>query len=133
VNVQEFAASLLVGKSNQIAFFLAPILILLLAPALYAVRKASNFGEMLSLFSMLSSLVLFWQFAEPSLGYYFVPVYALVFGSVSDLRTLVAGFAALLLSLFVLEGPFHVILPLGCLFLLVLRADQVKRGPGGIA
>ncbi len=91
VNVQEFANSLIIGRLDQIASFLSPLLLLLLAPALYVVRKAPNFYGMLCIFSMLSSLWLFSVLANQALGYYFIPVYALIFASIANLRTFFIG------------------------------------------
>lgn len=122
-NVKEFSASLLAGRVNQIAAFLEPLLLALLIPALYASRRSRIFPQMLCIYSLLASLVFFSDFVEPSLGYYFVPVYALIFASITDKRTLLAGVATAFLSAFITEGPFEVILPLGCLFVLIALQD----------
>jgi 4-amino-4-deoxy-L-arabinose transferase-like glycosyltransferase len=122
-NVKEFAASLLAGRLDQIAAFLEPLLLVLLAPAIYVCRRSQDFVQILCIYSLLASLVLFSDFVEPSLGYYFVPVYALIFASVADRRTLLAGVATALLSVTIPEGPFQVILPLGYLFVLVALQD----------
>jgi 4-amino-4-deoxy-L-arabinose transferase-like glycosyltransferase len=127
-NLKEFASSLLLGKIDQIASFLEPLLVALLAPALYVIRKSPNFLQILCIYSMVASLVLFQDFVEPSLAYYFVPVYALIFASITDRRTLVLGIATALLSVLITEGPFQVILPLGYLFALITLQDQ-SRSP----
>src|SRR5208282_6661796 len=116
-------------RLDQVASFLEPLLLLLLAPALYVSRRASNFFQMLCVYSLLVSLVLFADFVEPSLGYYFVPVYALIFASVVNRLTLVGAIVTALLSLTITEGPFQVILPVGCLFFLIAVQD-VSRFPG---
>ena len=123
VNAKEFAASLLAGRLDQIASFLEPLLLVLIAPALYVSRRSQSFLQMLCIYSLLACLVLFADFAEPSLGYYFVPVYALIFASVVDKRTLLLGVATALLSVTIPEGPFQVILPLGYLFVLMALQD----------
>jgi len=128
VNTKEFAASLVAGRLNQVAAILEPLLLVLLAPALYVSRRAQNFLQMLCTFSLLASLLLFADFAEPSLGYYFVPVYALIFASVVDRLTLAGAIATALLSATIPEGPFQVILPVGYLFFLVAVQD-VSRFP----
>jgi hypothetical protein len=128
VNTKAFAASLVAGRLNQVAAFLEPLLLVLLAPALYVSRRAQNFFQMLCIFSLLASLVLFADFVEPSLGYYFVPVYALMFASVVDRLTLVGAAATALLSVTIPEGPFQVILPLGYLFFLI-AVQGVSRFP----
>jgi 4-amino-4-deoxy-L-arabinose transferase-like glycosyltransferase len=122
-NLKEFASSLLVGKIDQIASFLEPLLLALLLPVLYVSRRSASFLQILCIYSMLASLVLFQDFVEPSLAYYFVPVYALIFASITDKRTLVLGIATALLSVTITEGPFQVILPLGYLFALMALQD----------
>jgi len=131
VNVKEFAASLLAGRLDQVAAFLEPLLLALLAPALYVSRRSRNFFQILCIYSLLASLVLFSDFVEPSLGYYFVPVYALVFASIVDKRTLLLGVATALLSAAIPEGPFQVILPLGCLFALIALQDVSRSQRDG--
>jgi 4-amino-4-deoxy-L-arabinose transferase-like glycosyltransferase len=126
VNLKEFAASLVAGRIDQIATFLEPLLLLILAPALYVSRRAQNFAQMLCIYSLLLSLFLFQEYVEPSLAYYFVPVYALIFASVLNRLTLVLATATALLSLTISEGPFQIILPLGFLFALV----AVQGTPG---
>jgi len=123
VNLKEFASSLIVGRLNQTAFLLEPLLLAVLAPALYVSRRSQNFLQMLCIYSLLVSLVLFSDFVEASLAYYFVPVYALMFASIMDKRTLLLGVAVALLSLTIPEGPLQVILPLGYLFIAVLLQD----------
>ncbi len=123
VNVQEFASSLLVGRLNQIAFFLGPILLVLLAPALYVSRRSPNFLQILCVYSLLGLLIPFSIVVEAGLAYYFVPVYALIFASAVDLRTLLLGISTALLSLTIPEGPFQFILPLGYLFVLIIIQD----------
>ena len=123
VNLKEFASSLLMGRLNQIGFFLEPLLLALLAPALYSIRRSQNFLQILCIYSLLVFLVLFSDFEEASLAYYFVPVYAMIFASIVDKRTLLLGVATALLSVTVPEGPFQIILPLGYLFLMVLLQD----------
>ena len=132
VNTKEFAASLLQGRLNQIASFLEPLLLVLLAPTLYVSRRSQNFLQMLCTYSLLASLVFFSDFVEPSLGYYFVPVYAMIFASIVDKRSLLLGVATALLSVTITEGPFQVILPLGYLFL-VIAVQDMSRSRGDIA
>jgi len=130
VNLKEFAASLVAGRIDQVAIFLEPLLLLLLAPALYLSRRAQNFAQMLCIYSLLVSLYLFGVHVEPSLAYYFVPVYALIFASVLNRLTLALAIGTALLSLTISEGPFQVILPLGFLFLLIAVQDP-SRSPTG--
>ncbi len=119
VNLKEFAASLVTGRLNQIASFLLPLLLLLLAPALYVCRRSQNFLQILCIYSLLVCLLLYSDFATPALGYYFVPVYALIFASVTRKLNLILAIAVALLSVTISEGPFQFILPLAFLFLLI--------------
>ncbi len=126
INLQEFASSIVLGKLNQIGFILSPLLLALLAPALSSVRKAPNFSQMLCTYSLLGGFVAFSTFVEPSLAYYFVPVYALMFAAIVDVRSLALAIATALLSLILPEGPYQVILPIGYLFGLVLLQDATR-------
>lgn len=130
INTQQFASSLLLGRLNQVAFVLSPVLLLLLAPALYSVRRAPNFAQMLCTYSMLCGFAAFSAFVEPSLAYYFIPVYALMFGAIVDRRALVLVTTVSLLILFVPEGPFQIILPVGYLFGLVILQDSSRTMSG---
>lgn len=127
VNLQEFASYLFMGKVNQIATLLEPILFALFLPLLFVARRWRNFPQILSAYSMLACLVLFSDYVEASLAYYFVPVYALMFASIADKRTLVLGVGAAALSVVLPEGPLQVILPLGFLFTLVAVQDASVR------
>jgi len=120
VNMQEFAQSLVLGRINQIGFFVAPFLLALSASAALMIRKAPSFLQTMCTYSYLGSAIVFAGLVEPYIGYYFVPVYAMILSSVTDLRTLAVGVGATVLSLTLLEGPFQVILPLASLFLITV-------------
>jgi hypothetical protein len=84
-------------------------------------------------YSCLGLLLAFSKLIEPALAYYFVPVYALVFASVRDARTLAVGGATAILSATIPEGPFQFILPLASLFLITIIQDVSWRTQDGAA
>ena len=126
-NLQEFASSLILGRINQIAYFLAPLLLVLFASAALVIRRAPNFLQVMCTYSCLGSLVLLSSLVEPDLAYYFVPVYALIFASVTNLRTLAVGIVAAILSVTTPEGPLQVMLPLASVFLIAALQDPSAR------
>jgi hypothetical protein len=78
-------------------------------------------------YSCLGLLLAFSNLIEPALAYYFVPVYALIFASVTDARTLAVGGATAILSATIPEGPFQFILALASLFLITIFQDLSSR------
>jgi Gpi18-like mannosyltransferase len=132
-NLQAFASSLILGTLNQIASFLAPLLLVLFASAALVIRRAPNFAQIMCAYSCLGLLLAFSKLIEPALAYYFVPVYALVFASVRDARTLAVGGATAILSATIPEGPFQFILPLASLFLITIIQDVSWRTQDGAA
>jgi len=126
-NFQAFASSLILGTLNQIASFLAPLLLVLFASATLVIRRAPNFAQIMCAYSCLGFLLAFSNLIEPALAYYFVPVYALIFASVTDVRTLAVGGATAVLGATIPEGPFQFILPLASLFLITILQDFSSR------
>lgn len=114
------------GILDRMANFLNPLLLALLAPALYAVRKTPHFLELSCAYSLLLFLTLYSILVAPTYAYYFVPVYAVIFASIRNARTLAVGVATTLLSLLAPEGPFEVIPPLVCLFFIIAFQDWLQ-------
>jgi len=118
---------LVLGTLNQIASFLAPLLLVLFAAAAFVIRRAPNFAQIISAYSLLGCLLAFANLIEPALAYYFIPVYALILASVTDKRTLAVGIGTAVLSGTAPEGPFQFILPLASLFLITILQDFSSR------
>ncbi len=103
------------GILDRMATLLDPLLLLLLVPAIYAARKSAHILELTGAFSFLAGLTAYSDAVGPAFAYYFVPVYALIFASISNARTAALGVATAILCLVVPEGPFQVIPPALCL------------------
>lgn len=112
------------GILDRMASILDPLLLVLLVPVLYVVRRYPNFLEMLCAYSLLAFLMAYSVLVLPTEAYYFVPVYALIFASIVNLRTLVVGVATTLLSVLAPEGSFQVIAPLLCLMLIAALQEK---------
>jgi len=125
--MKEFAASLVLGEVNQIVSFLAPLLLTLFVAASLVIRRAPNFVQIAYVYSCLASLLVFSSVVEPYLAYYFVPVYALVFASVTDRRTLAVAVSAAILSAAIPEGPLQMVLPLASAFAITVLQDSSLR------
>lgn len=111
------------GIIDRMASVLNPLLLALLAPALYVIRRSPHFLELLCAYSLLAFLVAYSFLVAATDAYYFVPVYALIFASIANSRMLALGVATALLSVVSPEGPFQAVLPLTCLFIIAALQD----------
>lgn len=118
----------MLGILDRMASFLDPLLLLLIASVIYMARWSRPFLELVSAFSLLVFLAAYSGLAGTAYAYYFVPVYALIFASMNNSRTMLIGIATAVLCMVVPEGPFQVIPPALCL--LFMGAAQGSR-PGG--
>ena len=114
-------------KIDHVASFLVPFLIVLFAAALVTVRRSPNILEMACAFSCIGGLFVFSVLVHPVFGYYFVPVYALIFASTTNGRSLLVGLTAVTLSFFAPEGAFQFIIPVTCLFVITLIQESSLR------
>jgi 4-amino-4-deoxy-L-arabinose transferase-like glycosyltransferase len=114
------------GILGRMGSVLSPLLLVLLVPALYAIRRSPHFLEMLCTYSLIAFLAAYSVLVGSTLAYYFVPAYALIFASIVNLRTLGLGVAAALLSVAIPEGSIQAILPLVCLLLMTALQDPLQ-------
>jgi len=126
-NFYAYVQNVQLEKIDHVASFLVPFLIVLFAAALVTVRRSPNILEMACAFSCIGGLFVFSVFVHPVWGYYFVPVYALIFASMSNGRSLLVGLAAVTLSFFAPEGAFQFIIPATCLFVFILIQESTLR------
>jgi hypothetical protein len=127
VNLKTYVWFLQLIKIDAVADFVAPLLFVLFAVALVAVRRSPNILEMASAYSIIGGLFIFWALVHTPFAYYFVPVYALILASVTSRGSLIIGLAATTLGYLAGEGPFQLIIPLTCIFAFALLQDQSGR------
>lgn len=123
VNLKAYVGFLQLIKIDAIAGFVAPLLFVLFAIALVAVRRSPNILEMACAYSITGGLFVFSAVVHTAFAYYFVPVYALILASVTSSRSLLVGLAATTLGFLAGEGPFQFIIPVTCIFALALLED----------
>jgi len=87
-------------------------LFILIAPALYTLRRRDNFLELACAYSATGFFLLFSILIHPVYGYYMVPVYGLLLASSRRLSTLLISSIGPVLSLLTLVGYYQELLPL---------------------
>lgn len=87
-------------------------LFILIAPALYTLRRRDNFLELACAYSATGFFLLFSILIHPVYGYYMVPVYGLLLASSRRLSTLLISSISPVLSLLTLVGYYQELLPL---------------------
>ena len=102
---------------------LLPVFVALLFVSLYSVRQNDNFLQLASSTLMVAILVAFGSLVHGLLGYYFVPVYALILSSARDGRTFALAFVGSFVSILVPEGVFQALLPVAVLLALITVED----------
>lgn len=126
-NFKAYAWFLEVSRIDAMAAFIAPLLFLVFAGGLIAIRRSPNILEMACAYSIIGGLFVFSAVLHTSLGYYFVPVYALILASVTSRWSFIVGFGATVLGYLAGEGPFQFIVPIACIFVLALMQDVSLR------
>lgn len=126
-NFQVYLQNVQLEKIDHVASFLVPFLIVLFAATLVTVRRSPNILEMACAFSFIGGLWVFSVSVHATWGYYFVPVYALIFASISNGRSLLVGLTAVTLGFFAPEGAFQFIIPVTCLFVLTMIQESSLR------
>ena len=128
VNFQAWAQYLFISKIDSIAAFVAPLLFVIFGVGLIAVRRSPVILQMVSAYSCIGGFFLFGTLVHGVLGYYFVPVYALILACSTDARSLAVGVIAAIFGAIAPEGPFQFIIPITALFVLALIQDSVASG-----
>lgn len=126
-NFQAYVWFLEVSKIDAMATFIAPLLFVLFSAGFIAVRRSPNILELACGYAMIGGLFVFSAVVHTSFAYYFVPVYALVWASVTSSRSLIVAAAATILGYLSGEGPFQLIIPITCIFAFTLIQDASLR------
>ncbi len=126
-NFKAYAWFLQISRVDAMAAFIAPLLFVLFAAGLIAVRRSPNILEMACAYAMIGGLFVFQAMVHTSFAYYFVPVYALILASVTNRWSLIVGLAATTLGFFSGEGAFQFIIPMTCIFAFTLMQDGSLR------
>ena len=111
-NFGEFTQNLFWARVELLASVLEPMLVVVFTIALWEVRHSPKLPLLGGAFSLVAFLEIFGRTVHVSLGYYFLPVYALLCASATNSKTLAAAVTALVVSTFLPEGTFQLLPPL---------------------
>ncbi len=125
-NTRLFAEFLAWARVNQFVILLEPLLFVVFAFGLLAIRRAPNLFQLMCAFSLIGGLLLFSALVHGLFAYYFLPVYAILLTAATDRRTATVGIIALLTASFLSEGQLQLLLPLVSVFALVALQSTQK-------
>jgi hypothetical protein len=128
LNLGQFEQYLAFARIYAFIDVLCPVLFCVFAVGLLAIRGSDKLFQISCVFSLLGGLLLFSTFAHGSLGYYFVPVYAILLLSSTSAGALVAVALGIELVTFLPEGPLQFLVPLLMTFaIVVLESRRIEQ------
>lgn len=104
-------SAMLYFYASEIASVVSPVLLVVLLPILFRVRRSAQFWTMASAYSLCAGLWLYGSLVHAVLLYYFVPVYGLLLVS-SNRKSVVIAILSQLVAVFVWEGGVQQLIPL---------------------
>jgi hypothetical protein len=126
-NLSLFIQFLEVARLNSFMFFISPILFVVLAAGIVAIRKSKILLDVVCIFALLGGLLLFSYVVHSLFAYYFVPVYALLLLTCRRGGTLIAITLGLEASVFLPESPIQFLIPLVLAFAVVIAESSHPR------
>ena len=117
----------------SIAALLAPLFFVLICVALYAVRRADNFMQLVSSALLVGLLILFGAIIHAVYAYYFIPAYALILSASTDRTSLAIAIAGSLFPVLIPEGAFQLLFPVVILLALLVVKDRDISNRGSIS
>jgi 4-amino-4-deoxy-L-arabinose transferase-like glycosyltransferase len=128
LNTSQFLNSLGYASLERFGLVVEPILLLLFAISLFAIRRSPVLLEISSAYSLLVFLFFFSTFVHELFAYYLLPVYAILAAYSTSRLAATATVTAIVIATFTPEGPFAFLLPLLTVFsLIIIESNRLSR------